>query len=136
MPQKCVQSIAIVGAAGNVGQYVTKELLATGKHAITAITRTDSTAKLPEGVKVAKVDYDNKSSIVEALKGKILLVITPMSNTTRRLRVLRQLALRYASAYETGAAVLDLIGRRLLACLPPCRDINHRSTKQKWTETF
>ena len=75
MSQRSVRNIAIIGAAGNVGQYITKELLASGKHTVTAITRTESTTKLPEGVKVAKVDYDDKSSIVKALKGQEVLII-------------------------------------------------------------
>lgn len=76
MSQKFIQNIAVVGAAGNVGQYITKELLATGKHTVTAITRKESTSKTPDGVNVAKVDYDNKSSIVNALKGQEVLIIS------------------------------------------------------------
>ena len=55
---------------------MTKELLATGKHTVTAISRADSTSKLPEGVKVAKVDYDKPETLVEALKGQDALIIT------------------------------------------------------------
>ena len=55
---------------------MTKELVATGKHSVTAITRADSTSTLPEGVKVAKVDYDKPETLVEALKGQDALVIT------------------------------------------------------------
>ena len=76
MSKNFIPNIAVIGAAGNVGQYITKELVATGKHTVTAITRKDSRTKLPDGVKVAKVDYDDKSSIVEALKGQDALIIT------------------------------------------------------------
>lgn len=76
MSQKIIKNIAIVGAAGNVGQPITKELLATGKHTVTAISRRAPRAKLPDGVKVVKVDYDQKSSIVEALKGQEVLIIS------------------------------------------------------------
>jgi uncharacterized protein YbjT (DUF2867 family) len=55
---------------------MTKELLATGKHTVTAITRPDSKSQLPEGVKIAKVDYENPQTIVEALKGQDALIIT------------------------------------------------------------
>jgi hypothetical protein len=55
---------------------MTKELVATGKHNVTAITRADSTTKLPDGVRVAKVDYDKPETLVEALKGQDALVIT------------------------------------------------------------
>jgi NmrA-like family len=41
------------------------------------VTRSDSTSILPEGVKVARVDYsDDGSSLVAALKGQQFLVIT------------------------------------------------------------
>lgn len=76
MAQNFVKNIAIVGAAGTVGQYITKELLASGKHTVTAITRPDSQAQLPKGVKVAKVNYDDKSSLIEALKGQKVLIIS------------------------------------------------------------
>jgi hypothetical protein len=51
-------------------------LLKIGKHKITAITRADSTSKLPSGVEVKKVNYDDPSSLIEALKGQEVLVIT------------------------------------------------------------
>ena len=53
-----------------------KELVATGKHNVTAITRADSMSKLPDGVRVAKIDYDKPETLVEALKGQDALVIT------------------------------------------------------------
>ena len=55
---------------------MTKALLKTGKHTITALTRLDSTNKFPEGVEVRKVDYNSQPSLVEALKGQDALVIT------------------------------------------------------------
>lgn len=55
---------------------MTKELLATGKHNVTAITRADSKSKLPDGVKVVTVDYEDPKTLVEALKGQDALVIT------------------------------------------------------------
>lgn len=48
----------------------------TGKHTVTGITRADSNSTLPEGVVPVKVDYDDESTIVEALKGQQFLVIT------------------------------------------------------------
>ncbi|CAF1460713.1 unnamed protein product [Adineta ricciae] len=44
------------------------ELLKIGKHQITAITREDSTNKLPSGVEIKRVNYDDPSSLVEPLK--------------------------------------------------------------------
>ena len=55
---------------------MTKSLLKTGKHTVTAITRADSQSKLPDGVIVKKVDYENSETIVEALKGQDALIIT------------------------------------------------------------
>lgn len=63
-------------SSGNSGSYMTKSLLETGKHTVTAITRADSKSQLSEGVQVKRVDYDDHSSLVEALKGQDALVIT------------------------------------------------------------
>jgi hypothetical protein len=73
-----IKNVAIVGAGGNCGGFMAKSLLATGKHTVTAISRTGSsnTGDLPEGIKVASIDYDNPSTIVEALKGQDALIIT------------------------------------------------------------
>ncbi|KAJ8100226.1 hypothetical protein POJ06DRAFT_222235 [Lipomyces tetrasporus] len=71
-----IENVAIVGVSGNVGKFITEELLRTGKHKVTAITREDSTNILPSGVIVAKVDYNNQSSLVDALRGQDALVIT------------------------------------------------------------
>jgi hypothetical protein len=71
-----VENIAIVGAGGRVGEFIAKYLLQTGKHTVTALTRADSTNKLPSGVHVAKVNYDDPSTLVSALKGQDALIIT------------------------------------------------------------
>ncbi|GAB7361068.1 hypothetical protein MBLNU230_g1108t1 [Neophaeotheca triangularis] len=71
-----IKNVAIVGAGGNSGSHITRELLKTGKHVVTAVTRVDSKSSLPEGVKVAKVDYSSPATIVEALRGQDALVIT------------------------------------------------------------
>ncbi|CAF1274666.1 unnamed protein product [Adineta steineri] len=71
-----VEKVAIVGGGGQVGKFIVDELLKIGKHKITAITREDSTSKMPPGVEVKKVNYDDPSSLVEALKGQEVLIIT------------------------------------------------------------
>ena len=76
MTKTHVTNIAIVGATGTVGKYITKSLLETGKHTVTAITRADSTATIPDGVKVAKIDYNDHSSLVDSLKGQEALIIS------------------------------------------------------------
>ena len=59
-----------------MGKFIVEELLKTGKHAVTAITRTNSTSTFADGVKVAKVDYDDHNSLVQALQGQEVLIIT------------------------------------------------------------
>ncbi|TKA80601.1 hypothetical protein B0A55_02915 [Friedmanniomyces simplex] len=76
MSSNYISKVAIVGAGGRSGGPMAEELLKTGKHTVTAITRHDSTSPLPEGVQVAKVNYDDEATLVEALKGHDALVIT------------------------------------------------------------
>ncbi|KAM0445300.1 hypothetical protein ACHAPV_008392 [Trichoderma viride] len=71
-----VERVAIVGAAGQLGRHITQEILRSGKHTLTALTRKGGSSKFPEGVKVAFVDYDDEESIVSALKGHEFLIIT------------------------------------------------------------
>lgn len=63
-------------AGGNSGAYMTRALVETGKHNVTALTRADSKSKLPEGVKTVVIDYSDESSLVKALQGQVALVIT------------------------------------------------------------
>jgi hypothetical protein len=51
-------------------------LLKNGKHKVTAITRKDSKSKIPDGVAIKEVNYDDKSSLVAALQGQEALIIT------------------------------------------------------------
>ncbi|KAI8952712.1 NAD(P)-binding protein [Xylaria longipes] len=70
-----LQNVAIVGATGHLGSYFVDELLKTGKHTITALTRSGIGKKIPGGVKVIEVDYSNESSLVAALQGQQFLAI-------------------------------------------------------------
>lgn len=63
-------------AGGQLGTYITNALLNTGKHSVRAITRADSQSGLPRGVIVKTIDYDNRQTIVGALRGQDALVIT------------------------------------------------------------
>ncbi|KAJ4262899.1 hypothetical protein NW762_006512 [Fusarium torreyae] len=76
-----IKTVAIVGASGHIGHAFTDELLKTGKHTVTAITRVGSGSVFPDEVKVASVDYDNQESLVSALGGQDLLVITLSLNS-------------------------------------------------------
>ncbi|MCJ1349842.1 hypothetical protein MMC31_008084 [Peltigera leucophlebia] len=71
-----IENVAIVGVGGQVGKFITEELLKAGKHKITAITRVDSTSPVPAGVEIKRIDYADQASIVEALQGQDALVIT------------------------------------------------------------
>ncbi|KAF3921909.1 hypothetical protein ABW20_dc0101234 [Dactylellina cionopaga] len=76
MSSNYVRNVAIVGAGGNQGKYVAEELVKTGKHKVTAITRANSKGGIPAGVESKIVDYDDQSSLVESLRGQDALVIT------------------------------------------------------------
>ncbi|PWY86788.1 NAD(P)-binding protein [Aspergillus heteromorphus CBS 117.55] len=71
-----IERIAVVGAGGSIGQHIASELVKTGKHTVTALTRPDSKNKLPAGVTPVYVDYNDESSLVAALRGQQFLVIT------------------------------------------------------------
>jgi hypothetical protein len=71
-----LSQLTLKQATGTIGKFIVKELLEAGKHEVTAITRTDSQAVMPDGVKVAKVNYDDQSTLVAALRGQQVLIIT------------------------------------------------------------
>ncbi|KAH6881667.1 hypothetical protein BKA58DRAFT_327783 [Alternaria rosae] len=71
-----LKNIAVVGANGNVGSYITSALLAKNHFNVTAVTRAESKATFPSGVSVARIDYDSPDTIVKALTGQDALVIT------------------------------------------------------------
>lgn len=61
---------------GNSGSHMVTELLKSGRHNITAISRVDSQSKLPNGIKFKHIDYDKHDTIVEAFRGQDVLIIT------------------------------------------------------------
>jgi hypothetical protein len=52
------------------------ELLKTGKHTITALTRAESKRAPPDGIKSVQVDYNDQETLVAALRGQDFLIIT------------------------------------------------------------
>ncbi|KAE8440888.1 hypothetical protein EG329_006355 [Mollisiaceae sp. DMI_Dod_QoI] len=70
-----IERVAIVGTGGRIGKHFAEELIKTGKHTVTALARAE-TKDLPEGVKVARIDYADEDSLVSALQGQQFLVIT------------------------------------------------------------
>ncbi|MCJ1310677.1 hypothetical protein MMC25_004343 [Agyrium rufum] len=71
-----IEKVAVVGASGNVGKHFVQELLKTGKHTVTALTRAGSKSEFPAGVKRVEIDYDDEESLVAALKDQQFFVIT------------------------------------------------------------
>ncbi|RJE26353.1 isoflavone reductase family protein [Aspergillus sclerotialis] len=71
-----IERVAIVGAGGHIGKHFTEQLLKTGKHIVTAITRIGSTSSLPEGAKRVEVNYDDLQALAAALRGQEFLIIT------------------------------------------------------------
>jgi hypothetical protein len=61
-------------STGRLGGVFTEEILKTGKHAVTALTRAGSKGKVPEGAKTVE------ESLVAALKAQQFLVITLSTN--------------------------------------------------------
>jgi hypothetical protein len=61
-----------------MGRHITSQLLHTGKHTVTAITRPNSTASIADGISIVRVDYtsDDDTTLVAALRGQQVLLIT------------------------------------------------------------
>ncbi|KAL9614482.1 MAG: hypothetical protein Q9167_001010 [Letrouitia subvulpina] len=102
-----IENIAIVGAGGQVGKFITEALLAAGKHNLTAITRAGSTSPLPSGLHVAKVDYANPASLVSALQGQDALIITmgttaPKDQQTKLIEAAAEAGVRWILPNEYG----------------------------------
>jgi hypothetical protein len=77
--QHCM--LIIVQAGGQLGKHLTEHLVESKKHTVTAITRPNSTNKLPDGVQTVRIDYTSEaesdvSALVDALRGQQVLVIT------------------------------------------------------------
>lgn len=70
-----LKNVAIVGASGTIGSHIVSALLDKDLFNITAITRADSKATFPEGIKKQCGDYSKPDTIVAVLKGKDALII-------------------------------------------------------------
>ena len=107
-----IKRVAIVGAGGQVGQYIVQELLKTGKHEVTAISRTGSKSSLPKGVKVAPVDYNDEKTLVEALKGQQFLFISvslaaPQDTQDKLIRAAAQAGVPWVMPNGYGTDLLN-----------------------------
>ena len=63
-------------AGGQIGEHIARQLVQTGRHSVTALTRPGSKNILPQGVKAVTVDYNDPKTLVDALQGQQFLVIT------------------------------------------------------------
>lgn len=68
-----------------MGSQIADQLLKTGKHVVTAITRPNSTSHFDANINVSRVDYggDDDTALVDALRGQQALIVT-MSVTAPR----------------------------------------------------
>ncbi|EED14649.1 conserved hypothetical protein [Talaromyces stipitatus ATCC 10500] len=71
-----IEKVAIVGAGGQVGTFITQALLKTGRHQITALSRQGSKNIIPEGATIKHINYAEPSTLVEALRGQDALIYT------------------------------------------------------------
>jgi hypothetical protein len=65
-----------VQATGQIGKVFTEHLLKSGKHTVTALTRSGRETTLPYGVKNAPIDYNDEATLIAALEGQDFLIIT------------------------------------------------------------
>ena len=85
-----------------------KSLVETGKHKVTAITRPDSTSEMPAGLHAVKqVNYESRLSMVEALRGQDVLIITmsvmaPPESQTTLIDAAIEAGVRYIIPNEWG----------------------------------
>lgn len=106
-----VENIAIVGAGGRSGGVIADALIQGGKHKVTAITRPESTSTLPTGLhEIKKVDYDSHASLVEALRGQDVLimtmpVMTPRENHTKLIDAAVEAGVAWIMPNEWGVDV-------------------------------
>lgn len=69
-----IKNIAFFGASGALGAPILKELIDAQKFNITVISRNESNATFPSGVKAIKLDYNSVSELTEAFKGQDAVV--------------------------------------------------------------
>ncbi|KAI1463274.1 NAD(P)-binding protein [Daldinia caldariorum] len=70
-----LKNVSVVGASGNLGKEVVRELLDAG-FKVTAFAREELTATFPSEVAVKKVDYQSVESLTAALQGQDAVVST------------------------------------------------------------
>ena len=84
-----IKTVAIAGATGNLGPAVLEAIVDAGFQ-VTVLARADSKRQFPSGIKVAEVDYNNKDSVTQALKGQDALVSTIGNQSSEQLAILAE----------------------------------------------
>ena len=83
-----IQKVVLAGASGLLGKPMLSALL-DAHFEVTALTREDSSATFPSGVRVVPVDYDSVTSLTEALRGQDALISVvgskAISNQTKQV---------------------------------------------------
>ncbi|KAK6428040.1 hypothetical protein LTR95_015820 [Oleoguttula sp. CCFEE 5521] len=77
-----IKNVAIVGATGRIGTHITRSLLATNLHKITALTR-PSSSPLPANVTRKEIDYAVPSTLTSALQNQDFLIISLSATAPR-----------------------------------------------------
>ncbi|KAF1962982.1 isoflavone reductase family protein [Byssothecium circinans] len=69
-----IKNVVIAGASGNLGPSILNTLIKSSSFNISVLSRQESTATFPSGVKVLKADYSSVDSLASALKGQDALI--------------------------------------------------------------
>ncbi|KAF1810025.1 NAD(P)-binding protein [Eremomyces bilateralis CBS 781.70] len=128
-----IRNVAIVGAGGHVGTFISEALVKTGKHIVTGITRTGSQSRLPAGVISKTVDYNKPETIVDALRGQDLLIITlavqvPKETCLQLINAAGDAGVKWILPNEWG---LDNTHKELVKDVPvfEAKDVNRKAIK-------
>lgn len=108
--------VALIGATGNIGSAVRKELLSRG-HTITAVSRNVDAPALEEGVTARKADMMDVPGMAAALAGHDAIVSAAMfipGSSASFVAGLRQSGVKRA-VIVGGAGSLDAGGGKLVA---------------------
>lgn len=108
--------VALIGATGNIGTAIRKELLSRG-HTVTAIARNVDAAELEEGVEARKADMMDVPGMAAALAGHDAIVSAAMflpGSSASFVEGLRQSGVKRA-VIVGGAGSLDAGGGKLVA---------------------
>ena len=111
-----IQTIAIVGATGQMGKHIIRGLLKNNKHQITALHRAGSNTDFPPSVKGALIDYSDPTTIVSALQGIDALVITmsvtaPPDQQSILIRAAAQAGVKWIMPNEWGVGKDEKLGK-------------------------